>query len=327
MKLEQYRIPSQVFDLFVGKPASGKSEAIARLIEYLWHTTGKKSRLILGDGSYLSYEHLIEKGIVDYVEFPQRPYPSKTLVRLAEGWFPQDRNPHGSLVPPTSESLEPYILCAFEGLSVAGKYIMSMVQGGLAERAAKGEKLGPDPAVSYFDGDIDPKTGKKSDDGMSFGTSGTAHYMQTQALLTELVQRTRGLPFKYVLWTAHETVSEQQTNLGDLKNPIKVKTGETIIGPEAGGKALTPVIQRLFNNMLHFQAVAKARETNLDLEYRLWTRDHFAVDNASKLRYIACTRGVGKQFPPFFTNEEPGMNLLDFYTKFCEHRDAKLTLD
>lgn len=332
------RLPMRIFDLLYGRPSTGKSECSARAIEqYIEENPEKKARIIVGDGSLITYEHLLLDGRAEGMEFSHRDYPTKTLRRLAEGWWPADpSDPTSPLVPPNKQ--EGFLdrgFYVFEGLSVGGRYILGMNKGGMAQRAAMGEKLGPDAVVRYIDGELDPRTGLPKEDDSAFGTNGTAHYMAAQQQLTEIVQASRGLP-AHVLWTAHEAVAEQQTNLGDLKNPVKVKTGDTIIGPEVAGKALTPIIQRIFTNTLHTQSLAKKVKAakpdeftgtaamDLDLDYRLWTRDHFAVDGQSQLRYIACTRGVGAQFPQWFSSENPGGALVDFYASLCDIRNSKL---
>ncbi len=333
-----YKLPRRLFDLYVGKPASGKSEAIARLIEEVCaQNPGKKARICVGDGSAITYEHLVEDGRAELMEFSHRDYPTKTLRRLAEGWWPADlKDPQSPLIPPDKQpSIGDVAVYVFEGLSVGGRYILGLVKGGLAQRAAQGEKLGPDAVTRWIDGELD-KNGRPVDADSAFGTNGTAHYMAAQQALVEIVQTSRGLSAPYVVWTAHEAVAEQQTNIGDLKNPVKLKTGDVIVGPEVAGKALTPIVQRVFGNTLHFQSLSKKVKSaevdefvgqtgmDLDLHYRIWTRDHFAVDGQSQLRYVACVRAVPQTFPQYFTNPEPGVAVLDLYTALCDIRDSKM---
>jgi hypothetical protein len=258
------------------------------------------------------------------------------MRRLAEGWFPEHPDdPQSPLIPPAKQkNFKDVGFFVFEGLSVGGKYILGMNKGGMAERAARGEKLGPDAVVRYIDGEVD-NVGKPKEDDSAFGTNGTAHYMAAQQQLVEIVQASRVLP-GHRIWTAHEAVAEQQTNIGDLKNPMKLKTGDTIIGPEVAGKALTPIIQRIFANTVHFQTLSKkvkqdkpdefigAAGAELGLDFRLWTRDHFALDGQSQLRYRACVRGVTADFPAYFTAKEPGVNVVEFYNRLCDIRDSKM---
>lgn len=336
MSNTNYRLPQRIFDLYYGQPGTSKSEAVARVAEIATQS-GKKARFIIGDGSAPTYEHLVLDGRAELMEFTHRDYPTKTLRRLAEGWWPADlSDPHSPLLPPDHKDNHILDAClnVFEGLSVGGRYILGMNKGGHAWRAAQGEKLGPDPVVRYIDGDVD-KLGKPIEDDSAFGTNGTAHYMAAQQQMVEIVQTSRSLP-SHVIWTAHEAVAEQQTNIGDLKNPVKLKTGDTIIGPEVAGKALTPIIQRVFGDTLHFQTLAKkvkqdkadsftgAAGMDLDLDFRLWTRDHFALDGQSQLRYRACVRGVGATFPQWFSSVEPGIGILDFYKTKCDIRDSKM---
>jgi hypothetical protein len=97
----------------------------------------------------------------------------------------------------------------------------------------------------------------------------------------------------YVIWTSHE-----YTNDPDKSQLQK----ELVVGPEVVGRSLTASFQRMFGNTLHFQTIAKrGREKDdftgrdvveLDLDYRIWTRDHFSPDNNTTIRYKAITRGV-----------------------------------
>lgn len=320
---------AKVFDCIYGGPATGKSEACARLIEHVYRTTGKGARIIVGDGSALTYEHLVEAGVAEICEFGTREWPQDTLQKLTSGWWPHpisgELMPLGATDDPWINSLDDIGVYIIEGLSVAGAYIMGNVRGGLAERSGRGEKIGQDSPIRIIEGEIDAATGKlKSGPGTSFGGNPPSHYNVAQRTMLECLQRSKNLPVDYVLWTAHE---------GD-NNPEKDLNKESLIGPEVVGKALTGSIQRNFNNTLHCMTAhtktkkqdghTKKQVDELDTEHRLYTRDHFAPSGASMTRYKACTRGVDETFPQYIVADKPGIALLEFYDKLAKERTARV---
>jgi hypothetical protein len=321
-------LPAKIFDCYYGQPGTGKSEVSARLIEQLYRETGKTSRVVLGDGSMLSYQHLIDAKIVEVVEYSWRPWPFDTLMKLASGYWPADASdPTAPLLPPTEATLQVggYV---FEGLSVAANYIMGNIKGGMAWRSGQGEKMGQESPIRIVEADLDPKTGlpiPNSGPGTKFGGNPPAHYNMVQRNIVGLIQQSRGLPGRLVIWTAHEAIN-------DPEKDALVK--EQLIGPEVAGKALTGNIQRFFTNTLHLQTVAKRVKVDdsftgrkvdeLDLEYRLYTRDHFNANGSIMTRYKACTRTIGPEFPQFFTSSEPGKAILDYYEAVAASWKQKL---
>lgn len=320
-------LPEKIFDCFYGQPATGKSESACRLLEQMYRETGKKSRIVIGDGSLLTYQHLIDAGVAEAIEYAWRPWPLDTLMKLASGFWPANpSDPESPLLAPSKNILDVggYV---FEGLSVAASYILGNVKGGLANRSGQGEKLGQDSPIRIVEGEIDQKTGQLipgSGPGSKFGGNPPAHYNIAQRNIVGIVQQSRGLPAQIVVWTAHEA-----TNDPEKDSLVK----EQIVGPEVAGKALTSSIQRIFQNTLHIQTVAKRTKVDdtfigrkvdeLDLDYRLYTRDHFNANGMIMTRYKGCTRSVNGDFPQFFTSSEPGMAILEYYRVLAESTAAK----
>lgn len=315
---------SKVFDCLYGGPATGKSEAAARLIEHVFKTQKKRARVVVGDGSALTYEHLVQAGIADLCEFGTRAWPQDTMQKLSEGYWPDAQ---GMLQPTSDIELQTIGVYVFEGLSVAGAYIMGNVKGGLAERSGKGEKIGQDSPIRIIEGDVNPTNGqviKGSGPGTTFGGNPPSHYNVAQRTILECLQRSKALPCDYVLWTAHEADN----------NPEKDMNKESLVGPEVVGKALTGSIQRNFNNTLHFVSVSK-KERVVDkhtgkptdtakLEYRIYTRDHFSASGTSTVRYKACTRGGDDTIPEYVVAESPGTALLAYYQQLSAMRTARV---
>lgn len=285
-------LPSRIFDLYYGQPASGKSEAARQMVENVYKATGKTARIIVGDGSTATYEHLQDLGIAKICEFSHRHWPPVVMEKLTEGWFPID-GPHGELVAPANQPDFANVgMYVFEGASVVGTYMMSSIKGGLAWLSGNGVKIGQDSPFQMFMGELDDKGKLKDGPGRTYGGNPMSHYGVAQRHIMDAVTRSKGLS-PYVIWTAHEATNDPDKN---------VLNKELLVGPEVAGKALTANFQRMFGNTLHFQTVAKKvnltddhtgrQRTDLDIDYRIWTRDHFSPDNNTTIRYKAVTRGV-----------------------------------
>lgn len=286
------QFPTRIFDLFYGQSGAGKSEAAKMIIEeYLRQNPGMLARVVIGDGSLATYDFLIEQGLVEAVEFNHREWPIDVLQRITEGWFPVD-HPQGELIPPSKQpNFEKVGIWVFEGAAVAANYLMSNIRGGLADLAGQGVKMGQDSPFQIPQGEVDDK-GKFKDGGRNYGGNSQTHYGIAQRHVVDAVNRSKGLS-KYVIWTTHEYTNDPTTS-----QIVK----ETLVGPEISGKALTASFQKLFGNTLHFQTIATKSKTvdkstnkdrtELDLDFRIWTCDHFSPDNNTMIRYKALVRGV-----------------------------------
>lgn len=296
-------IPNRIFDLYYGQSGTGKSRSAATMAHEIHKKTGKKVRVCVGDGSIQTYDALIDAGIVEAMEYTHRDWPFDVAQRITEGWFPADPNdPNSPLIDPVKNGAKDIGGYIFEGAAVMGAYAMSGIKGGLAWLSAHGHKIGQDTPYEIPQGDTDAK-GNFVGEGpkTKFGGNPMAHYNVAQKLVTDSVQRSKMLS-RYVLWTSHE-----QTNDPEKSQLVK----ELVCGPEVVGRSLTASFQRMFGNTLHFQTVAKrvkikdehtGRDAqDLDLDYRIWTQDHFSPDGNTMIRYKALTRGV-ENIRPYYDN-------------------------
>lgn len=204
---------------------------------------------------------------------------------------------------------------AFEGLSVAGSYIMGNVKGGLAYRGGKGEKIGQDSPIRIVDGEVDKLGNPKDPNAQVHGGNPLAHFGVAQRMILGFIERTKALPGDFVFTTAHERSAEDKV------------TKESIIGPEAAGGALTPVLQRYYGNTLHFVVAEKRAKTkddfnqkltdDLDTEHRIYTKAHISASTFQK--YTAVTRGglTEEEMPAYIVSEKPGDGLLEFYNRLA----------
>jgi hypothetical protein len=329
-------------DCFWGQSGTGKSEGLAALIEQVYTVDGFASRVIVGDGSKATYidRGLVDAKVVEVVDFSLRPYPLSTFALLCEGYWPVDiDDPFSPLQAPKMEDLKKLGVFGVEGLSVGAQYLMGDMKGGLAEQSSRGIKIGQDSPVRAIDAELDKAgnaikgtgikvldaNGKPVTDVLSYGGNPMAHYGFAQRRLLANVERTKVFP-NYVVWTAHEKSTQDKIS------------GEKMVGPEAAGEALTANLPRHFNNTLHFvTASRKAKKskdehteqmvTELDVEYRLYTRDHFHPDGQTFVKYKAVTRGASEQdgMPLYLTSDTPGQVVLDFYNKMIELRTKRAT--
>lgn len=322
-------------ECYYGQSGVGKSEAAAAVIEQIYEETGKSSRVIVGDGSRGTYADrgLVDAGVVEIVDYSLRPWPVSTYAKLCEGYWPEDvDDPNSRLIAPKPEDLKKLGVFVNEGLSVGTQYLMGDMKGGLSEQAGRGIKIGQDSPVLLRDVITDDKgkviDGPRGERGEilveSFGGNALAHYGFVQRRMLANIERTKVFP-GIVIWTAHERGAQDKI------------TGEKLVGPEAGGEALTANLARHFNNTLHFVTATKktdkkkdahtgAMVADVDAEYRIYTRDHFHPDGATFVKYKAVTRGVSEVegMPQFLTSDVPGKAMIDFYKKIHEIREARV---
>jgi hypothetical protein len=327
-------------ECYYGQSGTGKTEAIAAVCKQIYEADGLTSRIILGDGSKATYidRGLVDARVVEVCDFSIRPWPLTVMAKLCEGYWPADtEDPNSPLVPPKAEDLKRIGVFGVEGLSVGAQYLMGDIQGGLAEQAGRGIKIGQDSPVFskdvLFDGKgqvikgsgpkvLDDK-GKVIEEPFSYGGNPVAHYGYAQRRLLANVERTKAFPH-IVIWSAHERSTEDKVSK------------EKLVGPEAAGEAITSNLPRVFNNTLHFVTASRKKEkakdehteqmvTDLDVEYRVYTRDHFHPDGTMFVKYKAVTRGCseGEGMPQYLTSDVPGAAVLQFYQKLTDLRRAR----
>lgn len=314
-------------EMYYGESGTGKSEAIAAVIKQVAIETGLRARVLVGDGSKATYIPLIEAGIVDTLDYTTRDYPQSTMQRLAEGWWPADvEDPTSPLVKPDPQKMREFGVYAIEGLSVASNYVLGDNIGGLSYRSGMGEKIGQDSPIRVGDGKYDARGNftPAFEGAGQFGANPPSHYQVAQRRMLTYVDRSKVLPVKFVIWTAHQRAVEDKISK------------EIIIGPEVAGAALTANLQRIFNNTLHFATAGKREKgvlkddhtgrqvDDLDVEYRVYTRDHYSPDSNITYKFKAVTRGVpagpGRRKDgtydgmPLYLTGEPGDAIREFYT-------------
>jgi hypothetical protein len=286
-------------DLCYGRTGATKTSQVGRMAEYARDKYGLKTRLVSADpNGWSTIDVLVEEGIVEpFLLTNTRKFPLETITRLTQGWWPADpKDEHSKLLPPTDSANKHAEVAAygFEGLSTLSTLIMS----DLLQRQ-----------------DIHiPETPKESfvkDDAMRWGFSGRAHYGFIQQRIYETVSTANHLPVAKVLWTAHETDAQDNSN-------------RKIYGPAVIGQALTGQCGAWFGAMLHL--FLTPREVEVDDPVNkgkkikvvrrvpmMYLREHVDPDDPYRTPFLAKPRGPYQLWSEWADVMEP--DIYQFYTK------------
>lgn len=301
-------------DLVYGASGAGKTTWCLKLAEYLYATTGKKTRWYLGDGGgetiEISGATSGPDAFVEVINYNSFDNPLETTQLICEGYSPAGKG----FLPPAREELEAIGLWVYEGLTVMSDYIMGDRVGGLANRMSRGEMLNNDDSFRLKDGSL------------QFGGNARTHYSFTQRRILDLIQRSRALP-GMVLWTAHERRVDDEENR------------ETLFGPDVVGKALTARIGASFGHTTHLQKVTTKQKVTdpttkkvverLVLERRAYTQEHVDPEAKTFVKYYANTRlpdEVKKAEPDFLPEYFVPPDPVAFYRRLQEAEERDMVL-
>jgi len=303
--------------LLYGPPLCGKSSAILRALEALCKETGKKARVAVGDGSAVTYTDsgLVDAGVIELADFSIRPEPLSTMRQFAEGAWPEDpEDPNSPMIALTAAKAAEYCANVFEGIAVGAQYVSGDKPGGLADRGAKGEKIGQDSPIRIKD--------EKSK--LEFGGNPMSHFGVAQRQVLSWIERSKMLP-GFVYWTTHERVAEDKI------------AQEPIVGPEVIGSALTANLARYFSDLLHFTTAMTTKKVTdpttkksidiVDVEYRMYTRDHMDPDGTTFKRFRAGARTpMPADMPPYLVGDkdDPFNVLVKYYATLAKAKQKNL---
>ena len=203
--------------LMYGRTNSGKTAQIGELAEYVFKTTGKKTRLYTADrGGTITIAPHISLGLVEAVEMGSQD-PWIFLNKAVRGYVKDEK---GKWVPGNNANIG---LFAFESLRSFAESLMAS----MAEKAGQNVNIGGGSNVSF----------SINADGESLKISGSnmAHFGVAQSRITEEVWQSQRLDAPYILWTSSVSKDEDTTAAGK------------ILGPDVIGKALTAEVPRWFN--------------------------------------------------------------------------------
>lgn len=203
--------------LIYGRSRSGKSTLVAEMAEYVYSTTGKKTRLYTADkGGIGPIEPYVNLGIVDVVELGDSD-PWMYLNKTVRG---ASRDTNNKWVVGNNDDIGMF---AFEGMTSIADALMQ----DLAHKAANGINVGGAGNVSF--------NVVESGESIKVGGNNVAHYGIVQARCLDEIMQSQRLTADYVMWTASASRDD------DSASSVKV------LGPQLVGKAMTSEIPRFFN--------------------------------------------------------------------------------
>jgi hypothetical protein len=301
-------------DLVYGESGSGKTTWALQLAQYFWLKDKKKTRWYLGDGGGETIRQLIAayggEPFIEIWEYPLWKHPFETSAKMVQGGWPVDvLTPDSPIVIPTdyTSMQETYGLLVYEGLTVMSDYMMGDIEGGLANRMAKGEKLNDDKSFQIKDGQL------------QLGGNARTHYGFVQRRVPHLLRDNARVPI-FKLWTAHEQKSENKD------------TREFVIGPDVVGQALTAKIMGSFGHTIHLTTAAKRIKkkdptTRVEVEEivaerRAYTESHYDPNGTHFAKYLANARipegSPEGAIPLFYSPPDP----LKFYADITAAQKA-----
>lgn len=214
-----------------GPSGSFKTTSVKHLSHYIAEKTGKATLLISTDGGGWSpCDPEIRAGMIVPYRCDTASIPLPILRKLSQGYFPA--NPEESDV--SKLNLVPVDWAKFGGIAVEGLTSLStMLMRYLAD---KGIRVGEDIVNPFkqnvlVDGKVETE---------QFGANPRAHYGFVQNNLYGLVTNFNSLPCEYVLFTAHESKTEDDDR-------------STIYGPAVAGKKATALVPSWVGDCIHAQ--------------------------------------------------------------------------
>jgi hypothetical protein len=277
--------------LIYGSWGSGKTALMAEICRFL----GIKARLYTCE-HYNSIQDAIDEGIVEVWKINTRAHPFETFRAAADKFWPADpMDPTSPLLPPTENGAEQFGAFMYEGLGTGCQYLISNhAEGGLLDRAGKGDIIGPvQEHIQFMDGET------------GIGGLCWAHYNVSQREMVGLVQRSQKFP-GLIFWTSHEDDGKER------------KGQAPVMGPEVIGSAVTAGIGREFADVWHIAkfptAIAQPDGTSTVIEQRrLYVKDHILSEGG--LTYKSKnSAGLRRQaeIPDYFVmSDEEGLPRLD----------------
>ncbi len=250
--------------LIWGDSGDGKTSLIGDFAWTLFKEAGLRTRLYcLDGGGWGSIQPEVEMGAIEPIDALGAQYPWEFLDEMVAGKVPnQQEGAKPAWIP---DWLGGKIgAWAFEGLTAVGDLLLR----DLAQKSAKGIRIGGDPPVLFKDG------------GVTVGGNNQGHYGVVQRRIADLVAKSQLLP-GFIIWTA---LALRAT---DDNRRI------TVLGPQLAGKALTAAAPRWFGNTLRIgqfpTGPGKPRER------RLYFQDHEDPENPG-IKCLAKVRAA-KEFP------------------------------
>lgn len=242
--------------LLFGATGSGKTAQIGLLSEWIFRTTGKRTRVYTADkGGIKTIQPYVKLGIVDVVEI-QGTDPWIFLDKAVKGYV---RNEVGKWVPGDLTNIG---MVAFESFrSFAEELLMWQ-----ADKSAEGVNIGGGSNISFqVQGDGET---------LKVGGGNVSHYKVAQDRMTSSIWRSQKLSVPYILWTTSVSKDEGQLTSGK------------VLGPDVIGRALTEETPRWFQYTLHITVLPAAHGKPERHLLHLGTHQDVTSGNATALGNI-----------------------------------------
>lgn len=249
------KLPTASTALVYGETNTFKTTELAYLAQWVYETTGKKTRYIRADlGGSTHIKKWIDAEIMDELFIHAGFKSIKTLIRAlwTGAWKPiSTRNGKLVLTPPVIREVklpgevqigaaqtykvsmlqEPVGMYAIEGIS-------SIATRLLREITREGRKIGEDVVGEFSEESMLPEGAAEK-----FAAPGRAHYNFVQNFILDMISGFSSLPVDYVVFTAHDGKGEDTT------------TKTVIYGPAVVGKAATSAIPPMVGDLFHLETV------------------------------------------------------------------------
>lgn len=265
--------------------ALGKSAFLASFVDEMLPLLpeGSKARLVTAE-HYVEYLDLQTEGRIEIWKINTRDHPFSTAQRACDGWWPENPlDPESPLLPPSAETWSRYPIRIFEGTATIANYLAgNSVKGAIAQRIGSGESIGPTDSGELI---------RIQDGETVVGGLSRSNYGFVQKEMISLIQRSQKHA-GFVIWTGQEDDAKEKKG--------GVSTGNTILGPEVFGAALTSTIGREFADVWRIVAVPADYENGADsrriLERRLYLKEHLDPFGASFVAKGRNSAGRKRQF-------------------------------
>jgi hypothetical protein len=244
-------ITNKISLMCYGASDSGKSTQARYIAEYIYRTTGKKTRLIALDrGSLWSpCQDLVDQGIVIPLEFPTgfEFNPMAIMRKLRRGEWPeggvikaptaaQSKKPNGEMetkyttntkwIPWTDQTTNDIGAIIIDSLTTYATAYMS-------DTKQKNIRFGADASSA-----------PRSEEGETMGTNTMSHYGDAHTEILDALQAFQSLPIHITMFTALEGIGADDDT--GVKRPA--------LGPETVGKAINGKLPSRVNHCFHLQA-------------------------------------------------------------------------
>lgn len=259
--------------LLYGRTRGGKSSQLGELAEFIYATTGKKTRIYTADkGGFDPLQPYVDLGIVEIVQ--QLDTPIFIFVNKATNGFTRDLN--GKWVKGDWSN---FGMAGFEG----GTAFCDGFMDYMVEKATNGTSIGGGGNVGF---NVEGES--IGDATMKIGGSNMAMYGVAQDRIKREVWNSFKLPVEYVVWTASASKDDD------------LNAGGKVIGPAFIGKALTAEAPRWFQLTFRIDATPAGQGKKEEHILYLGNNIDIMAGNATALGNTR-TPIDGTELPPSIT--------------------------